>query len=397
MRKNITKTQQKNNPNIFQDQKFYIINFVTLIGILGGTLFNPVLPTMQHFFQVSEAEVSWTSTIFQLPSAIITPIFGILADSLGRKAILVPSLLLFAVGGVFSGLTSNFTSHLGWRLLQGIGAASLEPLQVTMIGDFYHGRKLGIAMAFNASLIGISGAIFPLIGGKLGEFNWRYTFLAAVIAAPLGLIIIKKLKLPKRLHHTENFELKPYLQSTWNSINKREVMGLLFAVMSLFLLQTLCLTFIPFLAAEKFQTSATVNGIIIASMSISLALVASQLGRLLRYSSEIHLIKISFVLFALALFILPLIPNFWLLFIPMFLLGAAQGIALPCSQALLAGLAAPESRAGFMGVNMTILSWGQTLGPFLGGIAVGFGGIAAVFYISGVFALVSLIIFHANS
>ena len=261
-------------------------------------------------------------------------------------------------------MASNFTSHLGWRLLQGVGAASLEPLQVTMIGDLYHGKKLSTVMAFNASLIGISGAVFPLIGGKLGEFNWRYTFLLAVLAVPLALFVITSLKLPKRKQHTDNFALKPYLQSTWNSINKRPVIGLLFAVMSLFLLQTLCFTYIPFLVTQKFQTSASMNGVILASMSISLALVASQLGRLLRKFSEIKLIKLSFLLFAIALFILPMIANFWLLFIPIFLLGAAQGIALPSSRALLAGLSAQESRAGFMAINMTILSWGQTLPLF---------------------------------
>lgn len=364
------------------------------MGILGGTLYNPVLPTIQHFYQVSEAQISWTSTLFQLPSALITPIFGILADTLGRKAILVPSLLIFAVGGVFSGLASNFTNHLEWRLLQGVGAASLEPLQVTIIGDLYRGKSLGIAMAFNASLIGMSGAIFPLLGGKLGEFDWRYTFLLAAIAIPVALLVITMLKLPKRQHHTHKFELKPYLRNTWSSINQRPVIGLLFAVISLFLLQTLCLTFIPFLVTEKFQTSEALNGVILASMSISLALVATQLGRLLRHISEIKLLKLSFLLFAIALLILPFVPNFWLLFIPMFLLGAAQGIALPTSQALLAGLAAQESRAGFMAVNMTILSWGQTLGPFLGSIAVMFWGIKGVFYASAVFSLISFAVFN---
>lgn len=385
---------QKSPTNIFQDKNFYIINFVTLMGILGGTLFNPVLPTIQHFFNVSEAQASWTSIIYQLPSAIITPIFGILADILGRKIILIPSLLLFAFGGAFSGLAANFTSHLGWRLLQGVGAASLEPLQVTIIGDLYRGRMLGMAMAFNAGLIGMSGAIFPLIGGKLGEFNWRYTFLPAVIAVPLALLAITTLRVPKGHHRARDFEFQAYLQSTWNSINKRPVIGLLFAAMSLFLLQTLCLTFIPFLATERFRTAEAVNGAILASMSISLALVAAQLGRFVRHLSEIKLIKLSFLLFAIALIILPLVPNFWLLFIPMFLLGAAQGIALPSSQALLAGLAAQESRGGFMAINMTIVSWGQTLGPLLGSIAVIVGGIKAVFFASAVFGLISFAVFN---
>jgi MFS family permease len=387
-------SQPKVETSIFKDKNFYIVNLVTVIGILGGTLYAPALPTIQQFFKVTEAEVSWTSTLFQLPGAIITPIFGILADILGRKQVLIPSLLVFALGGALSGLASNFTAHLGGRLLQGVGAASLEPLQLTVIGDLYRGRMLGTAMALNAGLIGMSGAIFPLVGGILGEFDWRYTFLPALLAIPLAFLVITTLRLPRRSQNAEKFELKSYLQSTWSSINNRHVLGLLFAVMSLFLLQTLCLTFIPFLAVDKFRTSEAVNGILLTSMSIALALVAAQLGRLTQNLSEIKLIKLSFIIFAAALLILPIVPNFWLLFIPLFLLGAAQGIALPSSQALLAGLSAQESRAGFMAVNTSIMSWGQTLGPFLGSIAVRFWGIQSVFYTSAVFSLVSFAVFN---
>lgn len=363
------------------------------MGILGGTLYNPALPIIQHFYQVTEEQASWTSTIYQLPSAIITPIFGILADTLGRKQTLIPSLLLFALGGALSGLASNFNTHLGARFVQGVGAASLEPLQLTVIGDLYQGRKLGTAMAFNAGLIGISGAFFPLIGGILGGFDWRYTFLLSVLAIPVAFLVITPLRLPRQ-QSVEKFQLKSYLNSTWNSINNRHVLGLLFAVMSLFLLQTLCLTYIPFLATNKFQTSAVVNGILLTSMSISLGFAAAQLGRLTQKFSEIKLRKLSFILFAVALLILPIVPNFWLLFIPMFLLGAAQGIVLPSSQALLAGLSAQESRAGFMAVNTTILSWGQTLGPLLGSLALRFWGIQAVFYASAIFSVVSFAIFN---
>ncbi|MCC5642603.1 MFS transporter [Nostoc sp. CHAB 5824] len=387
-------TQAKVETSIFKDKNFYIINFVTLMGILGGTLFNPALPTIQQFFKVTADQVAWTAIIFQVPGAIITPIFGILADILGRKQVLIPSLLVFALGSAVSGLTSNFTAHLGGRLLQGVGAASLEPLQLTVIGDLYRGRTLGTAMALNAGLIGISGAVFPLIGGVLGGLNWRYTFLPGLLAIPLVFLVLVTLRLPKRSPNTEKFKLKSYLQSTWGSINNRHVLGLLFAVMSLFLLQTLCLTFIPFLAVDKFRTSETVNGILLTSMSIALAVFAAQLGRLTQSLSEIKLIKLSFILFAIALLILPIIPNFWLLFIPLLLLGAAQGIALPSSQALLAGLSVQESRAGFMAVNTSIMSWGQTLGPFLGSIAVRFWGIQSVFYMSTVFSLISFAVFN---
>jgi MFS transporter, ACDE family, multidrug resistance protein len=385
----------KSSTNIFQDKNFYIINSVTLMVILGGTLYNPALPTIQRFFNITPDEASWTSTIYQFPSAIITPIFGILADTLGRKQILLPSLLLFAFGGAFSALTSNFTAHLGWRFVQGVGAASLEPLQLTVIADLYRGRTLGTAMAFNAGLIGMSGAIFPLVGGFLAAFDWRYTFLLALLAIPVAFLVITTLRLPRQNNaEKEKFELKSYLKITWKTINNRHVLGLFFAVMSLFLMQTLCLTYIPFLAAEKFRTSEIVNGLLLASMSVAMAIIASQLGNFVRVLSEIKLIKLSFLIFAIALVLFPIVPNFWLLLIPMSLLGAAQGIAIPSSQALLAGLSAQESRAGFMAINTTIMSWGQTLGPFLGSLAVRFWGIQSVFYTSAIFSVVSFAIFN---
>jgi MFS transporter, ACDE family, multidrug resistance protein len=389
------KSKPKNENNIFQDRNFYIINLLTVVAILGGTIHNPSLPTIERFFQVTEEQASWVSTLFQVPGAFITPIFGILADIFGRKQILIPSLLVFGIGGAFSSFASSFNSLLQWRLFQGIGTASLESLQMTIIGDLYRGRQMGEVMAFNASLIGMSSAIFPLLGGILGLFSWRYPFFVALLAMPVALLVLTKLRLPKLDGQPEQFELKSYLQSTWESINNRRVFGLLFAIMSLFALQTgTCLTYIPFIAANRLGASEAIIGILLTSMSISLAIVAAQLGRFTKKFSEIKLIKLSFLLFALALLIIPFVPNVWLLLIPIFLIGAAQGLAFPCTQALLAGLSAQESRAGFMAINSTLQSWGQTLGPFLGSLAVRFWGLQAVFYASAVFALISFGIFN---
>ncbi|GAA6617903.1 MFS transporter [Scytonema sp. NUACC26] len=381
--------------NLSQDKNFYIINALTLIAILGGTVFNPALPTISQVFNVSSEQVALVATLFQLPGAIVTPIFGILADTFGRKQILVPSLLLFALGGVLSGFAQTFRSLLEWRVVQGIGTASLESLQLTLIGDLYRGRQLGAVMAFNAGLIGMSSALFPLIGGLLTGFSWRFPFMISLIAVPVALLVVFTLKLPK--HHTnpQNFQLKPYLQSTWSSINNRQVIGLMFAVMIQFMLQVgTCLVYIPILAGDL-GASAAFNGFLLASISISVAIVASQLGRITQKFSEIKLIKFSFILAALAFIITPAIHNVWLLFIPILLIGASQGLAFPSTQALLAGLAAQESRAGFMSVNSTVQSWGQTLGPFLGSIIDMIWGTRIVFVGSAIISILSLVIFNA--
>ncbi len=388
-------TKHRPATNIHQDKNFYIINAITLIAILGGTVFNPALPTISKVFSVSSEQVSLVATLFQFPGAIVTPIFGILADTFGRKQILVPSLLVFALGGTLSGFAQSFRSLLEWRLLQGIGTASLESLQLTIIGDLYRGRHLGTVMAFNAGLIGISSALFPLIGGILAGFSWRYPFIVSLLAIPIALLVLFTLKLPKQQTNAQNFRLKPYLQNTWSSINNRQVLGLMFAVMVQFMLQVgACLTYIPLLAGNELGASEAFNGFLLAAISIAVAVVASQLGRLTQKFSEIKLIKFSFILAAIAFLIIPFVHNVWLLFIPIVLIGAAQGLSFPSTQALLAGLAAQESRAGFMAVNSTVQSWGQTLGPLLGSIVDMILGTRAVFATSAFISLIALVIFN---
>ena len=389
------KTKQKPVTNIFQERRLYILSCITLMAILGGNILNPSLPTIQKFFQVSSEQVSLVATLYQLPGAIITPIFGMLADTIGRKQILIPSLLLFALGGGLGGIAQSFRGLLEWRLVQGVGAASLEALVFTIMGDIYSGRNMPIVMGFNASLIGISSALFPLIGGFLAAFSWRYSLITSLIAIPVALLIFIGLKLPKQQTPPQKVQLKSYIRDTWNSINNPHVLGLLFAAMALFTLQIgTCFTYIPILAGNYFHASDSFIGIMLAAISIAVALVASQLGLFVRHFSEIKLIKIAFILFAVGTLIIPLINNIWLLFIPIVILGAAFGLSFPSTQALLAGLSAQESRAGFMAVNSTVQSWGQTLGPFLGALVDFIWGTKAVFYASAVFSVVSLVVFH---
>ncbi len=366
------------------------------MAILGGTIYNPALPNIAKFFHVSSGQVSLVSTLFQLPGAIVTPIFGVLADSFGRKQVLVPSLIVFALGGAFSGLAPNFRSLAEWRLIQGIGTASLESLQLTVISDLYTGKKLTSVMAVVASLNGISSAIFPLVGGLLASLSWRLPFLTSIFAIPIALLVLTTLKLPKPEHNFQNFQLQSYLQNTWSSINNCQVLGLLFAVMSLFMLQVgACLTYLPILTANQLGASELVIGLILTSLSLSLALVASQLRLLTQHFSQIQLIQISFIFSGIGLLIIPTVHNVWLLLIGIVFLGAAQGIAFPSTQAQLAMLSTQESRAGFMAVNSTVQSWGQTLGPLLAGIVDALWGTQAVFYASAVFSFASFIIFKA--
>jgi MFS transporter, ACDE family, multidrug resistance protein len=389
------KPDSTNNKNPLHDRNLYIIISITLISIMGGPTIAPILPDLAKVFSVSSKEIQLVMTFFFLPIGIATPILGILADRIGIRRVLVPSLLLFAVAGGCSSFAQDFQTLLGWRFIQGLGVSSLNFIALTMISMMYQGKALTKAMSINVGIIGISTVIYPVIGGALAVFSWRYPFLLAVSAFPLIMLILMVLKLPLQTSGSNNSDFKIYLQNTWYSIKNPKVLGLLLSVGSIFAIQSgAFMTYIPILAGVDFGASGLLIGLILSSMSVSIAVVASQLESLTRRISEITLIKLAFVIIAITLLIIPTIHNAWLLIVPSILFGVGEGLAILCSQTLLAGLAADDTRAGFMAVNATVQSLGQAVGPLMTGIYFGLWGMQGVFWATAGISLFTFTLFH---
>ncbi|MBD2412233.1 MFS transporter [Nostoc calcicola FACHB-3891] len=135
-------------------------------------------------------------------------------------------------------------------------------------------------------------------------------------------------------------------------------------------------------------------GLLLSSVSISITIASSQLGRLARRFPATNLISASYVFYALAMFIIPFVPNLWLLLIPSIIFGIGLGIGFPSIQTLLADLAPKEYLATIISVNGTFFGLGQTLGPLLMGYAFGFGGISSVYYAATGFAVVIFFVFR---
>ena len=379
--------KHKSQKKIYTDRNLQIIIAIALMAILGSSSIGPVLPTIAEALNIPHEQIGLVITAFVLPVAIGTPISGVLADRFGRKQILVPSLFLFAIAGVACVFASNFHTLLELRFLEGIGAAPLESLALTLISDLYSGKMLTAAMGLNASVIGISLAIYPLMSGGLTTLGWQYSFLLPLLAIPIAFLVIFVLEIPE-LPKQQDFNLKSYIANIMHSINNYRVLGLLCAVIALFiLLFGPYFTYIPIVANDSLGASAVTIGIVQASMALSLAFVSSQIALFPQYLSEITLIKVSFIVYTLALIITPTLHNIWLLFIPSVLFGTAHGMCFPSTQALLGKLAPEGYRAGFMAVNATVLSLAQGLGPLLAGGAFFLWGINGVFVAGAIFAI----------
>ena len=378
--------------NLFQDPNLLIIFAVSLIAILGVASVTPSFPSLRAALNVPVENIGLLITVFTLPTLILGPIIGVFADRIGRKKILVPALLLFGIAGFSCAFVRDFNLLLGLRFLQGVGAAPLLSLSVTLIGDLYSGDKRATAMGYNASVSSIGTALYPTIGGALATMGWYFPFMLSIVAIPVGLLVLFGLKNPEPKGQRN---LKAYLSNALITLKNRQLFGLFIASAANFvLLYGAYVTYLPSLIADKFGAEPFTIGLFLSSVSVAIAFTASQLGNLARRYSETTLIRASFVFYAVALAIIPFISSLWLLLIPTTIFGIGLGIGFPSIQTLLATLAPKEYLATVISVNGTFYGLGQTIGPLLMGLAYGIGGINSVFYAGVAFALATLVVFR---
>ncbi len=365
------------NIKLYRQKNLQIIFAITLMAVLGVASITPAFPEMIRYFAISPREVGLLITVFTLPGVILTPVLGVAADRLGRKKVIVPSLLLFGVAGTACAFTSDFFVLLILRMFQGIGAASLGSLNATLIGDLYKGPQRATAMGYNASVLSVGTASYPAIGGALALLGWNFPFLLPVIAVPVGLLVLFKLENPEP---EQKQSLLLYLKNALTSIRDRRVLILFTAsIITFIILYGSMLTYFPILVAGRFNGSSLIIGLLMSVSSLTTAITAASMRKLIMRYNETQLIRFAFIIYAVAMILFPLIPGLYLLLIPTILFGMAQGLNLPNIQSLLAGLAPLELRAAFMSVNGMVLRLGQTLGP----IVMGF--FYMVFHIQGAF------------
>lgn len=378
------------NKSLLKDRNLYIIFSITLLAIMGVSSLTPAFPKIIKHFNISPRQIGYLITVFTFPGIFLAPVMGILADRYGRKTILLPSIFIFGLGGFLCSLTNTFQTLLIFRFLQGLGAASLGMINVTLIGDLYSGNERPVAMGLNASVLSLGTASYPAIGGALATIGWFYPFYLPLLAIPVGLFVIFSLNNPEP---TSRALLKEYLKRAWKAINVREVWGLFLVTICIFIiLYGSYLTFFPLLLEKIFNAGSLMIGLVMSTMSITTALVSSQLGRLTRAFNAKILLIYSISFYFVALVMLALVNSWWLIISAVVIFGMAHGLIIPNVQTMLVGFASINERAIFMAFNSMVLRIGQTLGPLLIGLFYDLNGLRTTFFAGAGVAVIMYII-----
>ncbi|KYG26631.1 MFS transporter [Alkalihalobacillus trypoxylicola] len=186
---------------------------IPLVMTLGNSMLIPVLPIIEKELGISSFQVSMLITIYSVVAIICIPIAGYLSDQLGRKKIIIPSLIISGIGGLVAGVASVYLKEpyfmiLFGRMLQGVGAAGASPIVMPLVGDMYRDQQevsKGLGMIETSNTFG--KVLSPILGAFLAAFQWYIPFFSFPIFCFISIILMlflvkspplksEKLKLP---------------------------------------------------------------------------------------------------------------------------------------------------------------------------------------------------------
>jgi DHA2 family multidrug resistance protein len=160
--------------------------FGVLMSAIDTSVVNVALPTIQGNVGATQQEVTWISTGYMISVVILMPLTHWLSITFGRKRVYLTSLIIFVGSSVMCGLSHSLEQLIFWRVIQGVGAGTLQPLAQAIFREAFPPREQGMAMGLFGFVVLFGPAIGPTLGGWITDnYSWPWIFF---INLPIGII-----------------------------------------------------------------------------------------------------------------------------------------------------------------------------------------------------------------
>jgi len=162
------------------------VMLATFMVVLDSSVANVALPHIAGNLSAATDESTWVLTSYLVSNAIMLPTTGWITRRIGRKRLLMTSILVFTVASMLCGLATTLPMLIAARILQGIGGGGMLPLSQAILLESFPPRQHGTAMAVYGVGIVVAPILGPTLGGWITDsFSWRWIFF---INLPVGLL-----------------------------------------------------------------------------------------------------------------------------------------------------------------------------------------------------------------
>jgi MFS family permease len=185
----------------------------------------PLLPFFQRLFHASEIEVSLTVGAVTLAVALMAPVTGLVAETIGRKKVIVPALFAMAVPTLLAATSQSLHALIFWRFAQGLFVPGVIAVMMAYINEEFAGRVGTVMSAY------VAGTVF---GGFLGRFltgiiaahwNWRAAFVTLGILDLLGALAVRQW-LPLAVNFVPAIHVFKSVRDTWGHLRNPRLLAI---------------------------------------------------------------------------------------------------------------------------------------------------------------------------
>ena len=369
-----------------------LVLFLTVfIHLVGFGIVIPLLPYYAETYGANGATVGMLVASFSLMQVVFTPMWGRLSDRIGRRPVLLGSLVVTGISYVVFARADSLAILFGSRILAGIAGAAISTAHAYVADTTEPSRRTqGMGLIYAA--FGAGFIFGPAIGGALSRFGYSIPGYAAaglaLVAAALAFFLLPESLTPEARRGAAS---RPKLRISPVRLFRRPVIG---PALGLFYLSTLCFAAMEATFAiygeRKFQIGPQQVGYLMAFVGVVASILqAGVVGALARRFGEGSLVRVGVLVMGLGLVAMGLVPLFPLLVLSMGVIAVGSSLTGPSLAGLVSFAAGSKEQGAVLGIYSSMGSLARAIGPLLGGLAFDHVAQSSPMWLGGIVMILS--------
>lgn len=365
---------------------FGTIWMAVALDLVGFGIVLPVLPLYAERFNATPTTVGLLVASFSLAQFLFAPLWGRVSDRVGRKPVLVLSLVGTAAGSLLTGLAGTLWLLFAGRIVDGISGASVSVAQAA-VTDLAPPEQRSRLLGLLGAAFGLGFVAGPAIGALAALGGPHVPFLVAAALAAVNAVVAA-VRIPETRPRAD---AGASLAAPGQEGVRRDLGSLLVvAFTSLVAFSAFEATFALF-GERRLGFGLASTGVVFTVIGVLIALVNAGLVQpVVRRVGEFNALRAGLILNGLGLALLPAVHNWATLAPALLLLTMGQGLVTPTLAATVAGRVGEERRGAALGAQQSAGGLARVVGPVLGGVAFERLGLAAP-YLAGVVLVASAV------
>jgi DHA1 family tetracycline resistance protein-like MFS transporter len=347
------------------------ILLVVFVDLIGFGMIIPILPLYAKSFQAEEWQIGLLLGCYSFMQFLASPVLGYISDRIGRKPVLLVSLIGSVIGYAVMANAHSLTMLFIARIIAGICGASVGTA-AAYIADITPAENRSRRMGLIGAAFGVGFVLGPAIGGILSHFWTVAPFWFGAGLAFLNAIAVL-LFLPEPEKHVKRSEVSSPVAA--DAVGRTGFDGIALLVVTYFV-AIAGFAIVTMIYPQVLDRRFTLNTSQISMVFVFLGLVGAliqggAIGRLAKRFGDYKLAGAGLLLMAISMLVMPLAQNMGLFLLFTFGLAVGNSLAQPTLMAMASRLAATTAQGRVIGTVQSAGSLGRVVGPSAGGFMLG--------------------------